>query len=54
MTRVRDVMSAECVFSQNTKQARVLHHAHPRLSYYVVIVTPGLIKILSQGSVDNE
>ena len=43
-----DVMSAKCAFSKNVKQVCVPHYAHVRLSHYAMIVTFGLIKILSQ------
>ena len=49
MTRVRDVMSAECIFSQNAKQARVPHHPRARLSHNAMIIMFGLIEIFSQG-----
>ena len=49
LTPNRDVMSTKCVFSQNAKQARVLHRAHERLSIYAMIVMPGQTEILSQG-----
>ena len=49
MTGVHDVMSTECIFFSNAKQACVLHYAHARLSHYVMIFMPGLIEILSQG-----
>ena len=48
------MFAADCVFSENAKQARVMHHAHASLSQYSMIVMPGLIEILSQGKEENE